>query len=108
MSPQPRPAFNVAYAYAALRAGDACSAQAAAERMEAPNWFVTHVMLGAAAALCGDAEAAGAARRRLLALWPDFEAEGHTAVRHWRFDPALEEAVLQGLHEAGLDLRRPR
>jgi adenylate cyclase len=108
LSPSPRPAFNVAYAYVALRAGEPCKAQEAAERMEAPNWFVTHVLLGASAALCGDAEAAAAARRRLLALWPDFEAEGLTAVRYWRFDPALEDAVLRGLRQAGLDLKQPR
>jgi hypothetical protein len=75
--------------------------------MESPNWFVTYVLLSASAALCGDEVTATAARRRLLALWPDFETEGLTAVRYWRFDPALQDAVLRGLQQAGLDLADP-
>jgi adenylate cyclase len=104
LTPRPRPAFKIAHAYAALRTGEPCKAQTAAEAMEAPNWFITYVMLSASAALCGDEAAAAAATRRLLALWPDFETEGVTAVRHWRFDPALHEALLRGLREAGLKL----
>jgi adenylate cyclase len=104
LSPRPRPAFNIAVAYAALRTGEPCRAQAAAESMEAPNWFITYVMLSASAALCGDDEAAAAARRRLLALWPEFEREGLTAVTHWRFDAALHDTLLRGLREAGLKL----
>lgn len=104
LSPRPRPAFNIAVAYAALRNGEPCKAQAAAESMEAPNWFITYVMLSASAALCGDDEAAAAARRRLLALWPEFEREGLTAVTHWRFDAALHDTLLRGLRKAGLKL----
>jgi adenylate cyclase len=105
LSPRPRPAFKVAYAYAALRSEEPCKAQAAAADMESPNWFITYVLLGASAALCGDEETATAARRRLLALWPDFETEGLTAIRNWRLDPALEDTVLRGLRKAGLELR---
>jgi TolB-like protein len=104
LSPRPRPAFKVAHAYAALRSGEPCKAQAAAAGMESPNWFITYVLLGASAALCGDQETATAARRRLLALWPDFESEGLTAIRYWRLDPALEDDVLRGLRQAGLRL----
>lgn len=104
LSPRPRPAFKVAHAYAALRSGQPCKAQAAAAGMESPNWFITYVLLSASAALCGDEETATAARRRLLALWPDFETEGVTAIRYWRLDPALEDAVLRGLQKAGLEL----
>jgi adenylate cyclase len=104
LSPRPRPAFKVAHAYAALRSDEPCKAQAAAEGMESPNWFITYVLLSASAALCGDEETATAARRRLLALWPNFETEGLTAIRYWRLDPALERVVLLGLHKAGLEL----
>jgi adenylate cyclase len=104
LTPRPRPAFKVAYAYAALRSHEPCKAQAAAAGMESPNWFITYVLLSASAALCGDEATATAARRRLLALWPDFESEGLTAIRYWRLDPALESAVLHGLHKAGLEL----
>jgi TolB-like protein len=105
VTPRPRPAFQIAHAYAALRTGEPCKAQDAAGNMDAPNWFITYVMLSASAALCGDWQAASAARKRLLALWPDFEAEGLTAIEHWRFDPALHEALLRGLRKAGLKLR---
>lgn len=108
LSPRPRPAFNLALAYAALRNGEPCEAQAAAESMEAPNWFITYVMLSASAALCGNDDAAATARRRLLALWPEFEREGLTAVEHWRFDPALHGALLKGLRKAGLKLESGR
>ncbi len=104
MAPQPRPAFNVAYVFAALRAGEPCKAQAAAESMDAPNWFVTYVMLSAAAASCGDMEAAAAARLRLLGLLPNFEAEGLALVGYWRFEPRMEEALLRGLRQAGFEL----
>jgi adenylate cyclase len=108
MAPEPRPAFNLAYAFAALRAGEPCKAQAAAESMAAPNWFVTYVMLSAAAASCGDKAAADAARLRLLALIPNFEAEGLTHVGYWRFDPAMEKALLRGLRQAGFELKPAR
>ena len=65
-------------------------------------------MLSASAALCGDDEAAAAARRRLLALWPEFEREGLTAVTHWRFDAALHDTLLRGLRKAGLKLETGR
>ena len=73
--------------------------------MDAPNWFVTYVMLSAAAASCGDMEAAAAARLRLLALLPNFEAEAAYARRLWRFEPKMEEALLRGLRQAGFKLK---
>jgi hypothetical protein len=105
LSPVPRPTFNVAHAFSRLRAQEPCEAQAAAERMESPKWFITYVMLSAAAALCGDEAAATAARRRLLELSPNFDTEARALVRYWRFDPVLEETLLRGLRQAGFDLR---
>jgi TolB-like protein len=105
LSPLPRPTFNVAHAFSRLRAQEPCEAQAAAQSMEAPKWFITYVMLSAAAALCGDEAAATAARRRLLELSPNFDAEARALVGYWRFDPVLEETLLRGLRQAGFDLR---
>jgi TolB-like protein len=108
LSPRPRPTFNVAYAFAHLRAGEPCDALAAAQRMEAPNWFITYVLASAAAALCGDEQATVAARKRLLALSPNFEAEAIALIGYWRFDPALNDALLDGLRKAGFDLHEHR
>ena len=105
LSPQPRPTFNIAYAFAELRAEHSCKAQTAAENMESPQWFITYVMISATAALCGDEQAAAAARQRLLALAPNFEAEAVALVGYWRFDPVLEQALLRGLRGAGFELR---
>ncbi len=105
LSPHPRPTFNIAYAFADLSAAQPCQAQTAAEAMDSPRWFITYVLLSAAAALCGDERAAAEARLRLLSLAPNFESEGRTLVDYWRFNPALSEAVLTGLRRAGFELR---
>jgi hypothetical protein len=108
LSPRPRPTFNVAYAFAHLRAGRWCEALDAAESMEAPNWFITYVLATAAAAHCGDRAAMEAHRERLHALAPSFEAEALALIGYWQFDPAVEDALLAGLRVAGLELPERR
>ena len=54
LSLRPRPALNIARAYSHLRADEPCEALVAAQRMESPKWFITHVLATAAAASCGD------------------------------------------------------
>ena len=73
--------------------------------MESPKWFITHVMVSGRGAVRRRA-AAAEARQRLLALAPHFEAEAARADRHWRFDPALHDALLRGLRASRL--RAPR
>ena len=65
-----------------------------------------YVMLRAAAARCGDEAATAAARLRLLALSPNFEAEGLALIGYWRFDPALERRA--AARPAPSRLRPPR
>jgi hypothetical protein len=91
-----------------LRAGEPCKALEDTERMEAPNWFITHALATAAGGLCGDEAATAAARARLLALSPNFEAEALALIGYWHFDAALENALVSGLRAAGLDLREPQ
>ena len=105
LSPNPRGPFHIARVFADLRAGESCNAQAAAEKIQSPQWFITYALISAAAALCGDEQAATAARGRLLALAPNFEAEGRELIGYWGFDPALKQALLTGLHRAGFELR---
>jgi adenylate cyclase len=105
LSPNPRGPFHIARVFADLRAGKSCNAQAAAEKIQSPQWFITYALISAAAALCGDEQAAAAARGRLLALAPNFEAEGRELIGYWGFDPALKQALLTGLHRAGFELR---
>ena len=61
--------------------------------MEAPKWFITHVVGASAAALCGDDEAAAEARQRLIALSPQFESDGLALIAVWRFDPAVARSA---------------
>jgi hypothetical protein len=105
LSPRPRPTFNLAYGFAYLRAGEPCKALGAANNMDTPNWFITHMVATAAGALCGDEAATAAARARLLALSPNFQAEATALVGYWHFDAPLEETLLRGLRAANLDLR---
>jgi TolB-like protein len=108
LSPRPRPTFNVAYAFAHLKAQEPCKALAAAHSMETPNWFIAYALAAAAGALCGDEAATTEARRRLLALSPNFESEALALVGYWRFDPLLEDTLLRGLREAGLAIDEQR
>jgi adenylate cyclase len=107
---QPRPMFNLGYVFAYLQNGDGCSALPLAERLDAPKWFIAHLVTAAAAGLCGNHTAAAAARARLLALSPHLETELPGLIEIWRFDPRLRDALRRGLTEAGFDLsatRRP-
>ena len=106
LSPQPRPLFNLAHVFVGLQDDRPCEALAQAQQMDANSWFITHMVAAAAAGLCGDDEAAAEARRRLLAVAPDFEAEAVGLVELWKFNGPLRAAVLDGLQAAGLELPR--
>src|SRR5688572_19733058 len=106
LSPQPRPLFNLAHVFADLQDDKPCEALASAQQMEANSWFIAHMVAAAAAGLCGDEDAAAEARRRLLAVSPDFEAEAVGLVDLWKFNAPLRTAVLEGLQAAGLELQQ--
>jgi adenylate cyclase len=105
LTPQPRPMFNLGYVFAYLQEGDGCAALPLAQRLDAPKWFIAPMVTAAAAGLCGDQAAAAEARRHLLAISPRFEAELAALIEVWRFDPRLRDALLRGLHAAGIAMR---
>jgi hypothetical protein len=104
LSPQPRPMFNLGYVFAHLQEGDGCSALPLAQKLDAPKWFISHMVIAAAAGLCGDRATAAEARARLLAISPQFEADLPGLIAVWHFDPRLHGALLKGLRQAGFDL----
>ena len=108
LTAQPRPMFNLGYVFAHLLDGDGCAALPLAEQVDAPKWFISHMVTAAAAGLCGNYAAATAARMRLLALSPYFETELPALIDVWRFDPRLRAALMHGLREAGFDLSETR
>ncbi|HUQ50717.1 MAG TPA: hypothetical protein VM692_00760, partial [Gammaproteobacteria bacterium] len=102
---QPRPMFNLGYVFAYLQEDDGCAALPLALELDAPKWFIAPMVTAAAAGLCGDREAADAARTRLLAIAPRFEAEFPALIEVWRFDPRLRDALRRGLRQAGFEMR---
>lgn len=104
LSPQPRPVFNLAKVFAYLRENQPCEALEEALHLGADKWFIAHMVTAAAAGGCGDTAAAAAARDRLLAVAPSFEADAIGLVELWRFEPRLRDAVIHGLRAAGLEL----
>jgi hypothetical protein len=104
LSPQPQGIFRLAHVFASLRENEPCKALGEAKQLDADKWFIAHMLTAAAAGLCGDAAAAAAARDRLLAVAPSFDAHAVRLVELWRFDPPLRDATLTGLRKAGLEL----
>jgi tetratricopeptide (TPR) repeat protein len=82
-------------------------ALASASKVDAENWAVAQAILAAAAAHAGRDEVARKAARRLLELYPAFEAEALRNFERWRFDAAFHEVLVGGLEAAGLELREP-
>jgi TolB-like protein len=104
LSPQPQGIFRLAHVFASLRENEPCKALGEAQQLDADKWFIAHMLTAAAAGSCGDATAAAAARDRLLAVAPSFEAHAVRLVELWRFDASLRDATLTGLRKAGLEL----
>jgi adenylate cyclase len=104
LSPHPRRIFNLAYVFAHLLDGAPCAALPVAQELDAPHWFMTHLVTAASAGLCGDPAAAAEARLKLLVLSPRVERDVVRFVDAWRFDPRLRDALLRGLRAAGFGL----
>ncbi len=81
-----------------------------AQKINLPEYFVTHYSMAIAEAQLGNLEAARAAIQQCLRLWPDFErgvVEGH--LEKWMFSqPDLIEHIVEGLELAGLKIRSSR
>jgi tetratricopeptide (TPR) repeat protein len=96
--------YNVAFAVTYLRAGQFERALEATLKVRTPDWVGAQTLLTAAAALAGRDDVAHAAAARLVALYPEFEAEALHDFDKWHFDGAYQEKLIAGLEAAGLDI----
>jgi TolB-like protein len=103
LSPRPPTLYYLAKAVADLRANRADDALASALKIDAPNWFITPLVVAASAGLAGRDDVAKRAVARLLELYPDFPREARAELSKWQVDEALLEKILRGLGAAGLD-----
>jgi hypothetical protein len=90
-----------------LRAGEYEHALHAALKIDEPDWIVAQAIVAATAALAGEEAVAEQAARRLLELYPAYEAEALQDFEKWHFDPVYRDQFLKGLEAAGLDLAAP-
>jgi adenylate cyclase len=104
-SPRAPPFFFLGYVVNSLRVGDDDAAFNWAERMATPEWPLGQAILAAIAARTRRDDVAQQAAERLLALRPDFAANGRELVRRGRLGPQVESEVLDGLARAGVHLR---
>lgn len=96
--------FFAGYAIQSLREGDYPAALSWARRVDSPNWYIAPLLVAVSAGLADDTEAAQRAARRLLELYPDFEAAGRAEIDSWRFEESLVERVKLGLARAGITI----
>jgi tetratricopeptide (TPR) repeat protein len=105
LSPTPPPVYHLAYAVAYLREGRFPEALASALKVDAEHWVVAQAIVAAAAAHSGRDDLAGKAAQRILAMYPEFEAEALANFERWHFDAKYYEVLVSGLKRAGLALR---
>jgi adenylate cyclase len=104
-SPRAPPFFFLGYVVNALRVGDDDAAFHWAERMVAPEWPLSQAVLAAVAARTGRHDVARRATERLLALRPNFSANGRELIKRGRLGAQVEAEVVDGLVRAGVYLR---
>jgi len=90
--------FNDAY-----RRHDYRGAADIALEFNMPGCFYTHMALASSYGQLGEREAAARALAELLAQKPNFAAIARDELRKWWGDGELLEAILDGLHKAGLE-----
>ena len=103
LSPRPPGLYYLAQAVTDLRAGRNDDALSSALRMDAPNWFITPLIVAAAAGLAERDDVAARATARLLELYPGFPEHAREELAKWQVDAALLDKIMQGLRAAGLD-----
>ncbi len=104
LSPRPPGLYYLAQAVTDLRAGRADDALSWALRMDAPNWYITPLIVAASAGLAQRDDVAARATARLLELYPGFPERARTELAKWQLDPPLLETILRGLRAAGLEI----
>jgi TolB-like protein len=104
LSPRPPGLYYLALAVTDLRAGRADDALSWALRIDAPNWFITPLIVAASAGLAERHDVASRATARLLELYPDFARDARAELAKWQVDPPLLDKILRGLRAAGLEV----
>ncbi|HSF18899.1 MAG TPA: protein kinase [Vicinamibacteria bacterium] len=90
----------------AYRRGDYRSARTLIPKANMPGQYYSLALFAAVYGQLGDREAAGKARRELLALKPDFAGIARDQFGKW-YLPELVEKLIDGLHKAGLEIPAP-
>jgi adenylate cyclase len=96
--------YNVAFAITYLRAGRFERALEVARKLDTPDWIGAQTLLAAAAGLAGRDDVAREAAARLVALYPEFEAEALHDFDKWHYDRAYQAQLIAGLEAAGLKI----
>jgi adenylate cyclase len=96
--------YNVAFAVTYLRAGRFERALEVARKLDTPDWIGAQTLLAAAAGLAGRDDVAREAAARLVALYPEFEAEALRDFDKWHYDRAYQAQLIAGLEAAGLKI----
>jgi adenylate cyclase len=104
LSPRPPGFYFLAQAVMDLRAGRADDALSWSLRIDAPNWFVTPLIVAASAGLAERPDVAARATARLLELYPDFARQARVELAKWQVDAPLFDKIIHGLRAAGLDI----
>jgi TolB-like protein/class 3 adenylate cyclase len=104
VNPHPPGWYYFPLFYYHYRVGDFEAALTEAESINVPTIFWNHVVLAAGyGQLSRQAEAATAAER-LLAVYPDFEANAFNEFRKYNFSDELSALMADGLRKAGLEI----
>ena len=105
LAPRPPGNYYVAHALLDLRAGRAEDALAEALRVDAPNWFVSPMLVAASAGLAGRADIAQRAVERLLELYPSFPTAAGGELAKWQIDAQLRAQLDKGFRAAGIEIQ---
>lgn len=77
-------------------------AREAAVRIDAPNWYASHLFVAVAASHAGEEAMARRAAGQLLELRPAFAAEARGIFETFRMNPKVRDLMIRGLDQAGI------
>jgi TolB-like protein len=101
LAPNPPGNYYAFKAVGQLRVHDYEGALASALRIDAPNWYVGHIVVTATAALAGRDDIAARSRARALELYPATEAELPDLLDRFRVAPDLRAELRRGFNAVG-------
>jgi TolB-like protein/class 3 adenylate cyclase/Tfp pilus assembly protein PilF len=103
LNPHHQTWYHFPYFYDAYRQGLDDEALAAAQRINMPGFFWTHVVLGAAYGQLGSNDEAGSSIETLRRLYPGYSIRTlKDHLRMWNFEETIIERMADGLRKAGV------